>query len=478
MKHIFLFCLLVLQTLMARADYTPFVVEGKTWIMESQNGGSTSVVSWTSVLSGDTLINNTLYKKLNEKFRWIDGSVSDEYFGAFREEGHKVYVVKAGSTEEQLHYDFNLQVGDIFSGYKVCLNDTFKNYGRTLHRIGLAFPTYESVVVDVDMSNFWIEGIGGKWGPELSIYFTLTGGETKIRYCYVGDDYLYKDSLQEFVSPKLAWADGYTKDNTIYLNLHKATCMRDVDGQTYTVMQSRQYAATSEGDVLEGESVEYLLRENLEGEVWLRMEKPQQMADSGYQVVLATANHMYFDFAYCRHHEEKGLDWGGFTDEYRAFDWEPLAHANVIGMNAQLWTEPIRSFRQVEWQLYPKMFGLAERSWNNRSALTLPEFTSLVYHYMLPKLHQEGHNFHLQLPGIHVANDTVYMNTVVGGQTADSRIEYTLDGGETWQTYTEPFVLNKDVLPVVTDDYGTARVIKARWQYLNHWSNTTWLWIE
>jgi hypothetical protein len=74
---------------------------------------------------------------------------------------------------------------------------------------------------------------------------------------------------------------------------------------------------------------------------------------------------------------------------------------------------------------------------------------------MLPQLNQEGHNFHLQLPGIHVANDTVYMNTVVGGQTADSRIEYTLDGGETWQTYTDPFVLNKDVLPVVTDDYGT-----------------------
>ena len=42
----------------------------------------------------------------------------------------------------------------------------------------------------------------------------------------------------------------------------------------------------------------------------------------------------------------------------------------------------------------------------------------------------------------------------------------------------EPFALDKNVLPVVTDDYGTARVIKARWHYLDHLSNTTWLWID
>lgn len=202
-------------------------------------------------------------------------------------------------------------------------------------------------------------------------------------------------------------------------------------------------------------------------------EKPLQMAQNGYPVVLATANHLYFDFAYCRHHEEKGLDWGGFTDEYRAFDWLPLQHSNIIGMNAQLWAEPIRSFAHAEWQLFPKTFGLSERAWNNRSTLTLAQFTSLVYHYALPRLQATGHNFHLQLPGIHYANDTVSMNTVVASQ-----IEYSLDGGKSWQVYDEPFVVNRETLPQVTDDYGTARIIKARAKYLNHFSNTTWLWIN
>ena len=215
------------------------------------------------------------------------------------------------------------------------------------------------------------------------------------------------------------------------------------------------------------------------------MEKPQQMADSGYKVVLATANHLYFDFAYNRHHEEKGLDWGGFTDEYRAFDWVPLQHKNVVGMNAQLWAEPIRSFQQVEWQLYPKMFGLAERSWNNFSALTLSDFTQLVYHYAIPELYKAGHNFHLPLPGIHVEGDTVKMNAVMqvyDGTNAVNNdkavIEYSTDGGVEWNIYESPFVLNKKELPTVTDAYGTAYVLKARLRYLGHVSNTTWEWLK
>ena len=154
-------------------------------------------------------------------------------------------------------------------------------------------------------------------------------------------------------------------------------------------------------------------------------------------------------------------------------------------MNAQLWAEPIRSFQQVEWQLYPKMFGLAERSWNNFSALTLSDFTQLVYHYAIPELYKAGHNFHLPLPGIHVEGDTVKMNAVMqvyDGTNAVNNdkavIEYSTDGGVEWNIYERSFVLNKKELPTVTDAYGTAYVLKARLRYLGHVSNTTWEWLK
>lgn len=212
-------------------------------------------------------------------------------------------------------------------------------------------------------------------------------------------------------------------------------------------------------------------------------QKAQQMADEGYPVVLATANHLYFDFAYCHQHEEKGLNWGGYTDEFDAFDWEPLMHQNIVGISAQLWSEVIRSFSQVEWQIYPKMFGLSERAWNySQSYLSVAEYAELVYGKYLPmlaegKLHTHlvdkapASNFHLMQPGIHVSTEidgkkTVMMNTIYPAGEVRYTIELA-DGSQQSGVYTEPFALPADALR-----------IKATWHYLDHCSNTTWLWIN
>ena len=208
---------------------------------------------------------------------------------------------------------------------------------------------------------------------------------------------------------------------------------------------------------------------------WLNSEsKPMQLAEAGYQVVIATASHLYFDFAYCNHHEEKGLSWGGYTDEYRSFDWQPAQHPNIIGMNAQLWGEVIRSFSQVEWQIYPKIYGLTERAWNNRSKLALSEYNQLVYEELLPQLAASGRNFHIQQPGIRqVATENeqlqldkshilIEMNKVM----QDGEILYCLDDGE-WKVYT-----NTIAIP------ATTQVVKAKVRYLGKESNTTWLWLS
>ena len=201
---------------------------------------------------------------------------------------------------------------------------------------------------------------------------------------------------------------------------------------------------------------------------WLNSNtKPLEMAEAGYPVVLANANRLYFDFAYCNHHEEKGLNWGGYTDEYRSFDWEPLIHPNVIGMNAQLWGEVIRSFAQVEWQIYPKIYGLAERAWNNRSALTLSEYNRLVYEVFVPQLAASGRNFHIQQPGVkQLIVDSLQLTVAMNKVMEGGEILYNFDDGE-WQVYSAPVAVPE----------GT-KIVKAKVQYLGKESNTTWLWLE
>ena len=208
---------------------------------------------------------------------------------------------------------------------------------------------------------------------------------------------------------------------------------------------------------------------------WLNSEtKPVELAEKGYQVVIAMANHLYFDFAYCNHHEEKGLNWGGYTDEYRSFDWSLAGHDNIIGMSAQLWSEVIRSFSQVEWQLYPKIFGLVERSWNAwdnptdltmldynyRSHLALGDYNYLVYEVHLPRLAADGHNFHIQQPGVKVVDDMLLINKVMQG----GDVWYCFDDGD-WEKYEKPIEVPSDV-----------EIIKAKLNYLGRESNTTWLW--
>ena len=196
---------------------------------------------------------------------------------------------------------------------------------------------------------------------------------------------------------------------------------------------------------------------------WLNSDsKPMQLAEAGFQVVIATASHLYFDFAYCNHHEEKGLSWGGYTDEYRSFDWQPAQHPNIIGMNAQLWGEVIRSFSQVEWQIYPKIYGLAERAWNNRSSLTLSEYNHLVYEEFLPQLAASGRNFHIQQPGIKLIDGKVSMNKVMQG----GEIFYRLDDGE-WHTYTSPIEVAENT-----------QIVNAKIRYLGKESTITWLWLS
>ena len=154
------------------------------------------------------------------------------------------------------------------------------------------------------------------------------------------------------------------------------------------------------------------------------------------------------------------------ADEFDAFDWQPMEHKNVIGLSAQLWSEVIRSFSQVEWQLYPKMFGLSERAWNNASPLSVAEYADLVYGTYLPMLAEQGSNFHLLQPGIHIENGIVLMNSIYPA----GEIIYTLsfaDGRTEQAAYSEPFALPADV-----------QIIKAQWHYLGHQSNTTWQFME
>ena len=230
---------------------------------------------------------------------------------------------------------------------------------------------------------------------------------------------------------------------------------------------------------------------------------PYKLANDGYPVILSNVTNFYMDMGYSWHQNEQGLHWGGKVDEFdswsalpaniyasarTAVDGSPIdittADAgkvklekpeNVIGVQAQLWGETLRSFDEVQYMLLPKMMGVSERAWNaipewSKNLADNEAYNEARHQYNLkigtrelPLMNSLGYNFRVGPPGIKVIDGMLHINT----QYPDEMVTYTLDGSE----------------PAIDSPRWTApvpvknqpQVIKAKVFYLGHESVTTYL---
>jgi hexosaminidase len=110
-----------------------------------------------------------------------------------------------------------------------------------------------------------------------------------------------------------------------------------------------------------------------------------RLANGGYEVVLSPVTNLYFDLAWNPNPEETGLDWGGYVDLRKPFQFIPFDYyrnvradpsvfvgkdrlttygrAHVVGIQGNLWSETLGAEGRLEYMLLPKLFGLAERAW-------------------------------------------------------------------------------------------------------------------
>ena len=195
-----------------------------------------------------------------------------------------------------------------------------------------------------------------------------------------------------------------------------------------------------------------------------------QIANNGYPVILCNVGNFYMDMAYNGHPDERGLDWGGYVDESVSFSMLPFSiyrslradgagnpvdldaaekgktvltaegRKNILGVQGQLFAETIRSFNGVEYLLFPKIMGLAERGWNAYSAWeelrgaqeqqafnkALALYYEKISDMEMPYWARNGINFRLPHPGLLVKDGKLYANVAIRG----AEIRYTTDGSE------------------------------------------------
>ncbi len=234
-----------------------------------------------------------------------------------------------------------------------------------------------------------------------------------------------------------------------------------------------------------------------------RSDVPYRLANDGYPVILSNVTNFYMDMAYSWHQNEQGLHWGGKVDEFDAWsalpaniyasartavDGTPInittagdgkakleKPENIIGVQAQLWGETLRSFDEVQYMLLPKMMGVSERAWTampewSKNLTDNQAYNEARHQYNLkigtrelPLLKGMGYTFRVGPPGIKLVDGKLMINT----QYPDELVTYTLDGSEPTvdsPRWTAP-------VPVKTQP----QVIKAKAFYLGHESVTTYL---
>lgn len=198
-----------------------------------------------------------------------------------------------------------------------------------------------------------------------------------------------------------------------------------------------------------------------------------KLANAGYPIVLCNVSNFYFDLAYNNDPKEPGLYWAGFDNERSAWTFAPFdmfkttfktsmgspldyekdfsgmerlkpeARKNILGLEAQLWSETIKGRDMIEYYMLPKLLGFAEsawspeRTWEQVASKTEREkqmadgwnvFANTLAQKELPRLSKinGGYNYRIPLPGARIENGILSANSELPGLA----IRYTTDGSE------------------------------------------------
>jgi len=205
---------------------------------------------------------------------------------------------------------------------------------------------------------------------------------------------------------------------------------------------------------------------------WGAEDLAYRLANGGYDVVLSPVTNLYLDLAWNQSPDEIGLDWGGYVDLRKPFDFIPFDYyrnarldrrgnpldpavfagkdrltdygrAHIAGIQGNLWSETLGGEGRVEYMLVPRLFALAERGWapdpdwarerdpaksDSLYRAAWSRFVNVVGQRELPRLDREvpGLNYRIPTPGLKLEGGAVHTSMELPGFT----LRYTTDGTE------------------------------------------------
>jgi hexosaminidase len=171
-------------------------------------------------------------------------------------------------------------------------------------------------------------------------------------------------------------------------------------------------------------------------------------AKAAHDVVMTPGSHCYYDH-YQGDPNTEPLAISGYTTLEKAYSYEPIPTelsdeeaSFILGAQANVWTEYIKTPDKVEYMAYPRVCALSEVVWSDKALRNWPDFARRV----------QVHFGRLNALGVHYARSFFDVTAayaaghVTLSAAATGDIRYTTDGSEPTARstrYTKPFALKK-----------------------------------
>ncbi len=104
-----------------------------------------------------------------------------------------------------------------------------------------------------------------------------------------------------------------------------------------------------------------------------------QAVAQGAQVIMSPASRVYLDMKYTAD-TPLGLTWAALVEVRDAYEWDPahllegVGEDNVIGVEAPMWAETLRTTDEVAYMAFPRLPGVAEIGWSPRAGRSWEEY--------------------------------------------------------------------------------------------------------
>lgn len=178
-------------------------------------------------------------------------------------------------------------------------------------------------------------------------------------------------------------------------------------------------------------------------------------AKQHHDVVMTPNSYLYFDYYQSLDKANEPLAIGGYLPLETVYSYEPMPKEltadearHIIGVQANVWTEYMPTFKQMQYMALPRLAALSEVQWSQPALKDYTSFTNRLteFTHMYDRL---GYNYakHLYNVAIHVDSDNKWREILIHMTTAGkAEIRYTLDGTEPTVNstlYTGAIVLQK-----------------------------------